>query len=281
MGVFKTLTLLFTLTSISVFASVTPASIPSNVRVDQIKSNIDGSVTFTDVRMLRGDYLFNIAASGNYGANVCTLLGYSNSMSDANLSQQNRQDSSDWMIVLDEEGRYSNAVRSRFSVSKVTCFNEGELNPKVDFDRVENTDGSFRITNVKYHRGDMEFYISSATKNFDSACKLLGYEYALLGGPVLNNIQNLETFSFMVNINEEGMFDETIKSKYYFDKLTCWAGTEPEVIVIVDGQRYRTGPGGDLPEEELPVPPTEEEMPVPPTEEEEMPLPPTEGEELF
>jgi hypothetical protein len=244
--------------------------IPRNVSVNFIKKNVDGSVTFTDVKLLRGDMQFFLAASGSYGQNTCTLLGFDTALVDANLSLARTERNSEWMVVIDENGKYQSTIKTRNAVSKVTCVNEGDLKPMVDFDKVENPDGSWRITNVKYHRGDMEFFVSSASKDFSAACKLLGFEYSLEGGPTLNNIQNIQTFTWMVNISNEGGFSQTIKSKYYFDKLTCFSGTEPDVIVIVDGQRYRTTPPSDDPTEPTP----EEPAPEDPSEdlpEEEMP----------
>lgn len=210
------------------------------VTVNSARTNIDRSVTFTNISVARGDQTFNIDASRTSYRSVCKMLGYEDSLTGYALNSTEKNGPGFWTLVaLNEYGQYNGTISSDMRMSKVTCFNSSELKPAIDFNRKINADGSSTITNITYSRGDMVYNIDAKQSSYRNICRLVGFDDSLTGSGLNASEKNGPGFWTLVAVNEAGQYVNTISSDVRVSKVTCFSGREPEFVVLVDGVRYR------------------------------------------
>jgi hypothetical protein len=210
------------------------------VNVSVAKKNPDNSVTFSDIKVLRGDQSFEIDATVTSNDSVCKMLGYEKSLTGANLNTTSYNSSAYWTLVsLNSNGQYSNTIRSDKKIAKLTCYNQEALKAVFEFNKSENPDGSATLTKFTYFRGDQSFEIDATVTSFDSICKMSGYENSLTGANLNLTSYNSSAYWTLVSLNSTGQYIDTIRSDKKITKATCFSGQEPELVVVVEGERYR------------------------------------------
>jgi hypothetical protein len=210
------------------------------INIDSEVHNPDKSVTFKNISVQRGDQTFEIDGSRTSYDSVCKMLGYENSLTGSNLNSLEVNGPSYWTLVsLNDNGQYADTIRSDKKITKVTCYNASELSPVTEFDKNDNSDGSSTIEKITYLRGDQTFEIDATITSFDSVCKMVGFEKSLSGSNLNTLAVNGPGYWTLVNLNNNGQYIKTLRSDKKITKVTCFNGTEPNLIIQIDGNRYR------------------------------------------
>lgn len=223
------------------FSAIAPAQAGSyqfrNVTAGHFGANVDNSVTFENITVARGDRVYEIDASTTFYEAVCHLLGYENVLGGSGLNLH-QVASKAFRVKLSNEGVYEGTRYSEYKITKVTCYNNGQLRPAIDFDRTINADGSVAITNVIVNRGDRQYVVDSSKTFYLGVCRAAGYQ-SVLGGAGLNVSETAQRYVVGAKLDDEGNYVADNLTKYRTAKATCYSGSEPELIVLVNGVRYR------------------------------------------
>lgn len=215
-------------------------NLDNSVALNQIKANPDGSVTISDISVTRGDSTMKIVAQNAEDARVCRLLGFENIMSDqTKIRYSISTDDKEPMAFLRRDGSFYSSIMDNDYIEEVTCY-DGKLKQVFEYNQNINADGSVAITDIKYLRGSKTLEVSNGS-GFLGLCKALGYERYLMG-PGLNTVQSsiaTDDKREMVIINYYGLFDQTEINHDTINKVTCINGADPELGVLVGGNRYR------------------------------------------
>jgi hypothetical protein len=231
---------LFVLVGTSTQASMPEfvVNIQEKAEISGITINKDGSVTAKDILIKRGDLTYPVSMENedrDY-TSACRLLGFDNSLTGVGLNNYSYLGKP--AVFLNTDGTLNSVKSSGAKIDKVTCFKTGQLKTVVLFDRIDNDDKSSKITNILFLRGDLSYPIAMGYegRDYTTACKLLGFDNSLSG-------PGLSSYSYhggpAVFLNEDGEYHST--RKWYDDKiskLTCYAGSEPSLVVLVSGSRY-------------------------------------------
>ena len=213
------------------------ADIQEQADVAGITINKDGSVTIKDISVKRGDLTYPVALEQferDY-TSTCKLLGFDNSLTGTGLNDYSVLSGS--KVFLETDGTYSTIKNHNFKIDKVTCFKEGQLKTVVLFDKIDNADKSSKITNISYLRGDLTYPVAveQLGRDYTSTCKLLGFDNSLTG-------TGLNDYSVLggskVFLKTDGTYSTIKNHKYKINKVTCFSGTEPSLVVLVSGNRY-------------------------------------------
>lgn len=242
--------LLFLLTCFSAISAYTYAnpsmsevvsSIQKDAEISSITINKDGSVSFKNISVKRGDLTYPISIESeimDFHA-TCKLLGFDSSLSGIGLNTYTYYSKATAMVFLTTNGTFEKIQNHHFKVDKVTCFKQGQLKTIVLFDKIDNDDKSTRIANISYLRGDLSYPVSIEGEDtgFLATCKLLGFDNSL-SGIGLNTYLYSPSPAAMVFIKVDGTFEKIQNHHYKVDKLTCYSGQEPSLVVLVSGTQY-------------------------------------------
>lgn len=208
--------------------------------------NIDNSYTFKNIQVLRGDIHYYFDSRYVSFNTVCKLLGFQSSLSGPEFNQSSSLTALAPTIEIDEFGVFKRVFNSNSIITKVTCYNIEDLKVRVDFTKFDNPDGSVKITNIHYHRGDNTFGIDGTFDyKANGICKMMGFEKALLGGDLFTSVSNIPSNSnsnfreHLIKLNDDGTFFALGLGDYKLTKITCFNGKQPDLIVLIDGNRYR------------------------------------------
>jgi hypothetical protein len=230
---------LMVLGSFSTFANSSIQDVLLNnqdkVEINGITINKDGSVSIREISVKRGDLTYEIAlgTTKDYDSS-CRLLGFENSLRGKGLNIGSIK--SGLKVILKSDGVYSHIREYDRKVDKITCINKNQLKTVVLFDKTENEDKSSRITNISYLRGDLTYEIAlETTKDYDSSCRLLGFENSLRGKGL--NSGSIKSGPKVI-LKSDGAYSHIREYNRKVDKITCFSGFEPSLIVLVSGNRY-------------------------------------------
>ena len=207
----------------------------NDAEANAITINKDGSVTIKDIQIVRGDisYSVGIEYDSDY-TNACKLLGFDSHLDGAGLNTWLSQDGV--KVFLKVDGSFLKTKNHHAKVDKVTCIKQGQLKTVVLFDKVLNADKSTKITNISYLRGDLAFAVGiEYESDYTNTCKLLGYENALEGAG-LNSWISSDGPKVFINVNGGYLKIKSHHAKV--EKINCYAGAEPSLVVLVGGNRY-------------------------------------------
>lgn len=213
--------------------------------ISDVHKNLDNSYTIKNIQVLRGDLYYYIDSRLVTFSTVCKLLGFESSLSGPNFNKSSTLSGVVPTIHLNENAEFMRVLEGITIISKVTCYNAKELKPIVDFSKENNPDGSVKITKFEYHRGDLTFGIDATFEyKADAICKMIGYERALLGGNLFTYVTNIPTREFpywehLIKLNDDGYFISLDYGERKLTKINCYSDKIPELVVLIDGKRYR------------------------------------------
>lgn len=236
MGLSKTTALAILAASVSFQANASIQEVVGNFQssaeVSGITMNKDGSVSIQDITVKRGDRTYYVTDESYL--NACRMLGFDSVLEGHGLNKYGTI--SGPKVSLNSEGKLESIKNYNYKISKVTCYNEGELKDAVAYESNQNEDGSYTITDIKYLLGDRAFKLGAPGAESEyaaNACKLLGFEGYLEGGSAYATASGIKAM-----IGQDGAFTETKSYNYSVAKVTCYSGSEPDLLIYVGGNKY-------------------------------------------
>lgn len=199
--------------------------------------NPDGSISATNITVMRGDQIYPIAFDGGLPyETTCAMLGFEGSLKGTGLNTNEDYDGD--AVLLKTQGTFQKTVNFGKKVSKVTCANKTTHKTIVQFDQSPNPDGSVKITNLKILRGDLTYLVAANYSTvFDSACRLAGFTGSLAGASLNSYFTDVTA---KAHVRPDGTYDSmAYNSPYSINKVTCYKGEEPDMIILIGGNTYR------------------------------------------
>jgi hypothetical protein len=138
-----------------------------NTTADAVQ-NADGSVTFTNIRVHRGNKAYPIKAWSSQKA--CSRLGYKHSITSTPTQAEYLS------VTLKDDGSFDSEIMAR-ATEQLVCRNK-EIRPVVTADKVsDNHDGTVTFNNVRYDYLGKKYPIYQ--HDGQEVCALLNYKYFL------------------------------------------------------------------------------------------------------
>jgi hypothetical protein len=174
--------------------------------------NLDGSVTITEPRVIRGEYSLKILKTRGAGDHVCRLFNFDQSLWVKYSDSKGPVHSN--AAILNEKGEYQGKSSGQV-IERVTCYYTHELKQVISVKKIkENSDGSISFDSPRVRRGPYSMRISLTSQL--GLCRLLGFDQLLFG---LVNTEN-DGHTNMAFLSEEGVYQKKASGQA-LEKVTC------------------------------------------------------------
>lgn len=181
----------------------------------QIIFNSDGSITFTEPRLVRGPKQLPMDVSYSDKTGVCRLFGLQNNLSDT-IEYAAQQYTT--MAVVNSAGRYDQQLSAGNRITSISCSAQGAYAQTGTVEQVfENADGSITLLNPRIVRGTKQLPLDVSYSDKTGICRLFGFDDVLTN----STFYGAQQYTAMAVINSAGAYDQKLSAGNAITSISC------------------------------------------------------------